>query len=333
MRIPIPIALLLIIALVSGVWWHGTHGLDFMIPPNQEELQKIRTLTESSFPRTEETDDAISQPVIAEPEKPVTAEPVKPKPEIDPGDLTNTPTLAQFGDRAPQGAPALVDLAKFLEAQGQFQRALLAWERVIDLSQPDAAQATSAITAIRRLRPTLPDWNLDSSKAIPVTLQAGVSKKMTKTVAPELEKVAHEMERAASGMIKVTTLVTLGKASETAKGTNPAPVAIWITGAGKKSVSTDVISFTSDSPETLHDEISKSVFTLIISYIRRATSYTQPAPLSERENAQDALTFRITRLCWHEVASLLNIQPPPKPEEPPAKKKSLPVEKSRRKKP
>ncbi len=303
------------------MWWNGTRNKDFMTPPSPAKLQEVRTRVESSFPQTEKVDDAISEPPKpVAPPKPVVVEP--PKPEIDLGDLTAQPALTQYGERTPQGPAHLMELAEALEKKGQFQRALLAWERVLDLTKPDENQAKAAVAAIRRLRPTLPDWNTDPAKTISIVLHAGTGKKMAKTLTPVLDQAAREIEKASSGMLKVTTEVTAGKSN----ASGPSPVALWIAGPGKKAVSTEVMSFTVGSSEVLHPEVMKTVFQLIRSFLGQTTSYTPPAALADQENPQDALTFRITRLCWNEFATSLNIAPK-KPEAPP-KKSEAPVKKS-----
>ena len=313
MRVPIPVVILLIISVIGGVWWHGTRGKDFMTPPSEERLTLIRSRVASSFPQTDKVDDAISEPVIAkEPEKPVVIEP--PKPEIDLGDLNAAPVLTQYGERSPQGAAPLIELATVLEEKGQFQRALLAWERVIDLAKPDETQSTTAVSAIKRLRPTLPDWTTDPAKKIQIVIHAGTGKKMAKPLAPILEQAARDIEQASAGMIKVTAVVAAGKSN--AKG--PTPVALWLAGPAKKSVSTEVLSFTVENAEALHAEVMKTIFQLIRSYLSQSTSYTTPAALGDQEKPQDALTYRISRLCWNEFAAALNL-PPKKDVSPPKK--------------
>lgn len=320
MRVPIPVVILLVISVIGGVWWKGTREKDFLTSPSPKKLDEIRSRVESSFPRTDGTEDAISQPAVPiEPVKPVVVEP--PKPEIDLGDLNATPTLTQYGERSPQGAAHLMELAKVLEEKGQFQRSLLAWERVLDLTKPDEGQQKAAVAAIKRLRPTLPDWNTDPAKKIQITLHAGTGKKMAKPLAPVLEQAARDVERLSAGIVKVTTEVTAGKSN--AKG--PSPVALWLAGPTKKSVSTEVLSFTVESPEAMHGEVMKTIFQLLRSSLSQSTSYTVPTALGDQENPQDALNFRVTRLGWNEFSAALNLPPkapvaPPKAAGPPPKK-------------
>lgn len=306
MRVPIPVVIFLVLAVAGGAWWGNTRHMDFVTPPSEAKLAEIRVKIESSLPQTDQVDDAISVPVAAPPPPP--PPPVEPpKPVVELGDLTIPPSLQDYGVRSPEGSAHLIELATQLEQKEEFQRALLAWERVIDLTHPDESQAATAVSAIKRLRPTLPDWNAKPETAITLSLRAGTAKKLAKTLTPILEGVARDLERASSGIVKIKTTVTAGKISSTTKG--PVPVAIWLAGPQKKSVSTEVRSFTVDSPEALRDDILKAVFLLIQSHLGRATAYTPPAGLAAGESPQDALTFRITRLCWSEFATTLNLPP------------------------
>lgn len=307
MRVPIPVVILLVLSVVGGTWWKMTRHMDFMTPPTEAKLAQIRQRVESSFPQADRVEDAISVPVVVPPPPPPPEPP--PKPPIDLGDLTLPPKLQNYGEISPQGTEHMIELARALEEKGEFQRALLAWERVIDLTKPDGGQAATAISSVKRLRPTLPDWNPKPETAIQIQLQASTGKKLMKSLTSALEGVAKELERASSGIVKVKAVVTPGKASNSSK--SPALVALWLTGSGKKPASTDVLSFTVDAPEKLKDEISKTVFGLARAYLVKSTAYTPPSDLPAGENPMDALSFRITRLGWSEFATSLN-QPPKK---------------------
>lgn len=307
MRVPIPVVVLLVLAVVGGVWWSNTRDMDFLTPPSAEKLESIRIKVESSLPRADQPDDAISPaPVVKEPEPDPPPPPPVEEPEIDLGDLTTPPTLQSYGELAPQGTAHLIELAEGLEKKSEFARALLAWERVVDLTPADAAQTATAISAIKRLRPTLPAWNSKPEAQIQIKLHASTGKKLAKTLTPILEGVARDLEAASSGIVKVTAAVTTGK-STTAKG--PTPVAVWLAGPGKKPASTEVLSFTVDSPDALRLEILKTVFQLVRGQLSRDTAYTPIAALADGEDPQGALSFRITRLCWSEFAAGLNLPP------------------------
>jgi hypothetical protein len=236
---------------------------------------------------------------------------VKPKPVVDLGDLKAPPSLHDYTKIAPQGAEYLVELATQLEAKGEPKRALLAWERVIDLTKPDDSQSAAAISAIRRLRSTLPIWNAKHSLAIPIVLHASAGKKIAKTLTATLEGVARDLEQASSGVVKVTAKVAAGKTNSANQGA--VPVAIWLSGPDKTNVSTGVLSFTVNSPDSLRQDLLKTMFRTTCSYLSRSTTFTPPADLADGENPQDALNFRVTRLCWREFATSLNLPLKKKP--------------------
>ncbi|GAA5124875.1 hypothetical protein JIN84_13290 [Luteolibacter yonseiensis] len=309
MRIPIPVVILLVITVCGGVWWKNTRHMDFMTPPSAAKLEEVRLRVEAELPPEEIA--AVVPPVVVKEPEPPPPPPEPPKPEIDLGDLATPPILQQYGERVPQGTEHLIELANALEEKGDFPRALLAWERVIDLARPDAAQAAGAISSIRRLRPTLPEWNTTPEAMIPIILYASTGKTNVKTLTPVLTGIAHDLEAASSGIVKVKAVVNAGKTSKSGKG--PAPVALWLAGSVKKPSSTEVLSFTAKSPETLRAEILKTAFLLIQSQLVRTTAYTPIAALAEGEDPQSALNFRVTRLCWSEFAAGLNLPPKKQP--------------------
>jgi hypothetical protein len=302
-RIPIPVVLLLALAVCAGGWWHGTRHSDFLTPPSEERLAAIRRNVEASLPQADHPDDAVSVPaVIKEPDPPAPVQ--EPKPAMEFGDLGSPATLREYSDAAPKGAAHLINLAVLLEAEGEFQRALLAWERVLDMGKPDDGQTGRAIAAIKRLRPTLPDWNAQPTSAIAITLHAGTGKKTASTLAPVLNEVAKNLENASAGILKVTASVTTGRSTSSTK--KAAPVALWLAGPSKESNSTEVLSFTVDSPKTLREDLDKTVFQIIRGYLSHGPSHTLPPEIAAGGNPVEALQSHITRLSWQELGTMLN---------------------------
>ncbi len=302
MRVPIPVVILLVLTVVGGLWWNYTRQMDFMTPPSAQRLEEVRQKIESSFPQVE-LGDAISVP------QPLVPPPPPPPPPIDLGDLSVPPALDNYVGRAAEGPDALIKLARALEDKGEFQRALLAWERVVDRSKPDDAQYATALTAIRRLRPTLPDWNLKPEAALEIELHAGTGKQLAKDLTPVLEAVARDLVRASSGVLTVKPVVNAGKTNH-AKGA--VPVALWLTGAGKDATSTDVLSFTVASPDALRDEVSTTIFKLVGSYLAKSTPFTPPVPPVVGETMMEAMEYRVTRLEWSSFGTWLDTPPPKK---------------------
>ena len=298
-RVSIPVVILLALTVVGGLWWKYTRNLDFITPPTAERLAEVRQKIESSFPQVE-LGDAISVP------EPLVPPPPPPPPPIDLGDLTVAPALDNYVSRAAGGPSTLIKLARALEDKGEFQRALLAWERVVDRTEPDDQQYTAALTAIRRLRPTLPDWNLKPEAALAIELHAGTGKQLAKELTPVLEAVARDLVRASSGVITVKPVVNAGKTNH-AKGA--VPVALWLTGTGKGAASTDVLSFTVASPDALRDEVTGKVFLLVRRYLAKSTAFTPPVAPAVGETMMEALESRVTRLEWSTFGTWLDTPP------------------------
>lgn len=304
MRISILWVIPLALAVVTGAWWFNTRHMDFLTPPTTAKLEEIRIRAESSLPRPDLMVQAVIEPVIAKEPEPPPLPMEEPKPPIDLGDLQAPLTLQHYGERSASGSAHLIELASALEEASEPRRALLAWERVLDLTRPDESQAAAAISSIKRLRSILPDWNLQPEAAIPLTLHASTGKKFAKILPSILEGVARDLEKSSSGIVKVKSVVSVGKTTQA--GVGPTPVAFWLAGPDKKSSTTEVLSFKAAAAETLQAEVLKSVFQLIQSHLDRNTAYTPPAPLTEAEDPLSALTSRVTRLSWSEFATALN---------------------------
>lgn len=308
MRVPIPLVILLVLSVVGGVWWYGSKDLDFLTPPSEASLATIRSKVEESLPPADHPLDAVPTPVIEEPPPPP---PVETKPEIELGDLSVPPHLDEYAASGEKGAAYLIELAALLEAEGQFQRALLAWERVLDSAKSTDADVQSAIAAIKRLRPTLPDWNTDPTKATAITLEAGTGRKTAKLLTPILVAVASELEKSSAGLLKVTAKVTAGKDQK--NSSTPSPVAIWLSGSAKESRSTEVLSFTVGKPETLPDEVRLTVFRVLRGYLGHKSGQSPPPALGENEPAVDAFTSHVSRLLWNDLGVTLNHPPEKSP--------------------
>ncbi len=302
-RIPFPLVLFLCLAVIVGVWCFGTWNADFVSPPPESKLTEIRLKIESSLPSTKLPKVVV--PIPKEPVKPTPpAEP--PKPVIELGDLGHLPVLQEYGDAAVHGAPYLIELARQLEMKGELQRSLLAWERVIDLGKADDAQIRTAVASIKRLRPAIPDWK-PKTGPICITLHAETTKKNAKTLKLILEETARDIEHASAGILRVTAEVTVGHDQRDAK--QPPSVAVRITGSNKKPRSTEVMTVAMQSADTLRQDIQKVVFNLVRSYLGHGPSQTPPSEMTNGESALDALTYRITRLFWADLGTLLNHPP------------------------
>ncbi|MDE0836876.1 MAG: hypothetical protein OSA84_11045 [Akkermansiaceae bacterium] len=301
MRIPLFIAIPFSLITVALIWWIATRHMDFLTSPSEARLELIRAEALASLPVSRIEDDAISIKVPIPDRDPALSDPIQFEP-VDLGDITSAPVLDTYSGRAPEGAAKLIALAAALEDTGAFQRALLAYERVLDLSQPEPEQIQSALASIRRLRPTLPRWNSDRESMLPVVIHIGTGEKFADVLPEILGQITADLNNASSGLIDFSYKLNIGHSIRTTDA--PTPVALWITGGGEGTPSTDVLSFTTDNPEILNADLLKTIFNLIRAHLTKTASYN-PAPEAV-DDPMLALGSNITRLLWKEFGSLLN---------------------------
>jgi len=302
MRIPFLIAIPACLLTVFLIWWFGTRRMDFLTPPPEARLQQIRAEALASLPVSTMQDDAISIRVPLPEPGPTVPEPLVEIEPVDIGDISAPPVLDTYSDRAPEGSAKLLALADALEKQGAFQRALLAYERVLDLSQSNPEQIQSAINSIQRVKPTLTLWNSDPDTALPITIHIGTGEKFSEVLPDILGKISADLGNASSGLVTFSNKLNIGRSIQETDA--PTPVAMWITGGAKDPPSTDVLSFTTDNPDSLRNDLLKTVFNLVRSHLSKSASYT-PAP-EITDEPLPALENHITRLLWREFGTLLN---------------------------
>lgn len=301
MRIPFLAAIPLCLLTVSLIWWMGTRRMDFLTPPTEARLIQIRAEALASLPVSRIENDAISikvPPADGDTAHPMITTRLEP---TDLGDITSPPVLDTYSDRAPEGCANLLSLAAALEQAGAIQRALLAYERVLDLSECDPEQIQSAVAAIRRLKPTLPLWNPEPKSASQAVIHIGTGAKFAKILPGILADITRDLNTASSGIVKFSHELHIGRTIQNTDA--PTPVALWITGAGEDPDSTDLLSFTTDDPTSLRNDLLKTVFNLIRSHLTKAASYN-PAP-EALDDPMAALEAHITRLLWNEFGKSL----------------------------
>lgn len=304
MRVPVPLVILLCLAVVGGVWWSGTRQHDFLRPPSGEKLAMIRAKVGDSLPPADRSGaPAAEVSVPAAPEPTPSADP-----KVPPHAAQETFDLAAYREAALNDAASFGALARQLESRGELQKALLAWERILDTATvPDKGVTAEALAAVKRLRPGVPAWNADPASAISIILHAGTGESTAAILAPVLEGVAREMENASSGILKINTRISAG-ADITGAARRP-PIALWLSGSGDHARDTEVIAFTSRSPETLRGDVLKTLFQLVRSVTGRSVSLKVPDVDSSVDNPVEPFHSHITRLVWREFGSWANNPP------------------------
>ncbi len=302
MRTPISWVLLLAIAVICGTWWAGTRHADFLSPPNESKLTLIRYKIEASIPPDPHPDDTPPPPTALDDPAPPLPQVAAP-PSIDLGDLSRPPSLLEYHLLAGNGAARLSELAALLETKGASQRALLAWERVIDSTQPDAEQARLASTAIQRLRATQPDWNTDRKSLLAITLHARTHQKTPKALSTALDEIAHEIERASAGILKVTATVAPARRG---KSSTSSSIDLWFSGSANQPAPLTVRTCTPASTRPLHDELLLTIYGELHDQLAHANVHASPVTLTAAAIPLDWLRGQVTRACWHELGTQLN---------------------------
>ncbi len=308
MRIPYYITIPSSLFVVLIVWWMSTRHIDFLTPPSDIKLEEIRKRTIASLPisRTQPAIIAVATPTLPNIEQSASDPSIVFQGTMSIGDLSPPKNLDTYSELAPDGAAKLLRLAIELEKQNALRRSLLAYERVLDLTQATPQQIYLALHNIRRISPTLPAWNQNPKVAHPIVIHIGTGQKFAKILPDIMENITQEVQRSSSGLIQCSVELNIGESIRVNDA--PTPVALWLTSGDKRNPSTDVLSFTSNNPDTLRKDLLKTIFNLIRGQLAKSTSYN-PAPEAV-DDAEIALSSNITRLLWNEFGKTLN--PPQK---------------------
>jgi hypothetical protein len=302
-RVPVPVVLLLCLAVLGSTWWKWTAGKDFLSSPDEQALEAVRQETARNVPAI----PSRPQGPAGEPEPVSIPASPPPEPPLDPGDVVTAPGLNAYASEAKKGADHLIKLATRLEEIGATARALLAWERVIDFGKGDTLQTREALQAIRRLRAAAPAWNIDPEGALPLTLHLGASPPLVDKLKPLLPSLAGSIERASGGVIRVTPELVAGKKPA---GTEPLAVILWLSGGPKEAPATEVLSVPIGSPEVSEKEVLGGVFQLVRGKLSKSPAYAAPPAEGSTEDPAGALMCNITRFCWQDFGRAMNVIPP-----------------------
>ena len=303
MRVPLPIALVLIIALVGGLWWARTKDMDFMTPTGRiGNLPEFVTRPYDSSPAPDLPAPVARAAEAGETDRPP-AEPSQNSLEF--GDLASSPGLAEYSEHVPKGAAFLSRLAVMLETQGEFQRALLAWERVIDSTDATHAELEQAGDALERLQPNLPHWNIDPEGDLNILLQFGTTRPHDETFNRVAQDVADFLRQDSSDIVAVIPRITTSHFPEAPA---QSPIAIYLTGPSDgESAQSNVLSINPppDDPAAIRRDILQVVYRLVQARIATLEGVTIPQAATYPEEPERDFKRRLTRLHWKYFADSL----------------------------
>lgn len=297
MRIPLWLVIPLCMLFVAMLWWARIRNQIEKFDPTPVASQEF----DPPPPPPVAADSPVTPPPVAIIEAPEPVAPVVEAPKIPVAGLAISPALNEYSEHSALGAEAMTELATTLEAGGSFQRALLAWERVLDSMEADETQRANACHAIARLRPTLPDWNADPKATVPLVLRVSTDASNKQSLATLLDELPNFIAIASSAIVAISVEVEYAKAKRPDPAV-PAGIAIWFSPAGKNSPTSEVAAFTPQAAtaEALRQGMLRAIFNIV------AASTPKPArtPAPEGQPLDD-LTHLITRFQWQTFATSL----------------------------
>lgn len=298
MRIPIPVVILIALLALSGLWWLRTKDMDFLTPKGV-----TKPLPESMThpPDEDPTPDPLSAqgPLVNTPPP----APTPTKTDLEFGDLDSAPGLAEYSEHASKGAGYLIRLATELELEGQWERSLLAWERVIDTCHPSPAERKAAEDSIVRIRPTLTHWNIDPLGDIPIMMQLGTSRKSTDNLKKGAQAAAEFLRRDSDHTLLVEPRITT---SQVRNADPNAPIAIYFSGAGKNEPNLRSLTPEGDEMESYLRLLLANAYELVRQGVGNAGGVFPPQTANHPEDPKLDFQRQITRLHWKIFADNLN---------------------------
>lgn len=297
------------------MWWSRTRHMDFM---SSRGVKK--PLPDFIAPADEHSEpsilpDPISRPAISD--TPNTPRPSEPEPDpLRLGDLDSAPGLGEYSELASLGAPHLIKAATELEmVRGDFIRAHLSWERILDSSEPTPEERTIAGDAIQRLRPTLPRWNIDPNGEYSLLLQLGTTRTKDEAINPVAAEVAEFLRKESSDLISLAPRITTSHIEGVPE---KSPIALYFSGTGESEKNqSDLLSINPpvNDQEAMRRELLTAVYRLVQQRLTSLGSLTPPPPPSNPEQPELDFQRQLTRLHWQYFARTLSSLPeavPPK---------------------
>ncbi len=319
MRVPIPIAIGCCFIATGAMWYLSTRNADFTTAPSPAEQQQTAEQWKqknipppSASPLSSDLQTKKATPdsntLSARPPLIKQPTPTPPPKQLPLGDLKQSPQLSEYGTLGNHGSRSMIGLATELESKLANQRAWLAWERVLDTTQPDETQHKQATEAILRLSSELGPWNADPTSDITLTLHAGATLNNKAALEKALKTTAETISNASGHILKINTKITFGRGKP--PETPRVPIAIWFSRSPQKSGSageTLPFSFMTDPSEgaMLTSQCQRAVYSLLRAYLTDDTSYTPLPEPPAGVKPDHLLRHYVTRLTWREFANSL----------------------------
>ncbi|MEM9080337.1 MAG: hypothetical protein AAGC74_06555 [Verrucomicrobiota bacterium] len=290
MRVPLFIAIPLLFIVPVLVWLLSTRGYDFMTPRELSEAELRPTFASPADPELVAALETKTAPTPPEPSAP-------PLPRIPLGDLEKAPAIDEYRMESAIGAQALLVLANELLDEKQPQRALLAFERIIDSTPPGGPERHEANLALPSLIAELPPWNDDSTKRTPITLNCSTSRPEEELL-PAIRSLRAFLQHASSQLCDIE--FTLIPAPEPEAPLSSFPIAVWLTipGEDPDQPALPVKTFNPSPDAGIALPLAKTIYHLLSTRVRNIPDLTPLPPIPEETEINKLFLTTITRLTW-----------------------------------
>lgn len=332
MQISRTLSVLIFLVSAGLTLWLCIRSRDFLSPPDQEKLTQIREEWENSRPEIPEPfgtvynnfpQDEVPKASLTSKEKPpndpTTSSPDKDKdkkkeepPEpvakivIPIENLDRSPGLAEYSHFGKKGSKAMVSLTRRLEDRGSFQRALLAWERVIDSSVKNEYYYQSATKSIKRLKENLPPWNPDLSQSIEITFHMGatLSSQESSILQKAIDSLVELVNKSSGNVLHLKSELHLEKPKNNKSSSH---MAFWFTASDKDTSNIKPTPFRGKIKEyeSLKKQLESSCYFFVRHKLMENTDLVTLPKLFKEMDPEISLRYSISRLMWREFAKTI----------------------------
>ena len=274
----------------------GAKEYDFVTPPNLG-LRASNTLAEQNS-SVDTPPSEFTQVELGEREKIIEESEVAPLPEPEEIQEIVESHPSDYLDLIDKSTAAYVALAEKLIQEEKAEHSLVAWERVLDSSEPSPEVVKQAFEILKLHKPVLKSES--AGIAISLTLHASVPADLYEKAEKMLRRAAQIIEIGAGYSISVSpeiSVVVVGKGK-------PRPAfSIWL--SGKHETPRGSFRTTSESELGLDEKVNVVIFNIVSSYLEEHSSLSPLINLHNEINAEETLAYLITRHSWRHLGLLL----------------------------
>ncbi|PQJ29132.1 hypothetical protein [Rubritalea profundi] len=304
MRIPWYLVVLIATAVFGCALWLGVRHKDFIIAPDDQAIAQSVSEWKRKHPSLPQRKRALPSP------KPATKTKAPPEklsaPQIPLGQLETFPSLEHFREHRDYGTHSYIQLAIRLESSGKLDHALLAWERVIDSSDTNAAQSLQASKAITKLQVAQPIWNTDPENNFDLILHINTPTEHKTQISALLGQLSDDIRDASSYQVAPQILL---KTTPQRDGYPSPPIRVWLSSTGKQAKETPQLTLHFNEGEApLGEQLYMAIYRSISGQLQQSSELMPPATLSATETPRESLTTNLTRLHWKELCKSLHVE-------------------------